>query len=151
MESISWGIIKLLRWSFFSKYTTFYVVFKKAIKIKGNVFGFEDNIVGICCRNFSQSWPEYMWYAVNVLKRCAKISSLTKTDVFQLNLSAINAGQCRCRAGLNSIWDALLCWMRKTFWKKSFQAFKWPHFLGSITSGIIKLWSWFFFYCIFEI
>ena len=57
--------------------------------------GFQDNFVWTCWGNFSQIWQEYMWSFVNVLKKCPKISDLTKTHVSQLNLFDINGNLAR--------------------------------------------------------
>ena len=50
------------------------------------VFGFEDNCVITCCRNFSLLRQEYMWSVVNVLRDGPSISDWTKRHDTQLTL-----------------------------------------------------------------
>ena len=60
------------------------------IKIWENVFSFWHNGISTCWGNFYQLWPQYMSWKVNLLPSSPKISDLTNTNVFQLNLSTIN-------------------------------------------------------------
>ena len=75
---------------FFSKCGNFDLDFKNAIKTSEKVFGFGDNYVWACCRNFPQFWRQNMSFAIKVLKKSRNPSHLTRTDVFQLNLSESN-------------------------------------------------------------
>ena len=74
---------------FFWKGWKFHVDFENEMKIWKDVFGFEDNFVWTCFGNFSQTWQEYMRSAVNVLKKCPKISDPTKQHVSQFNFFLI--------------------------------------------------------------
>ena len=75
---------------FLKKRSKFYVDFKNAIKVSENVFGFEDNCDGTCCRNFWLLWKEYMWSALNVLKKGPSILDSTKRHDTQLTLFDFN-------------------------------------------------------------
>ena len=61
-----------------------------------------------------------MWYGVKVLKNSSKISDLTKTDVFQLDMSEINEnlGWKNCGSGFRSVWDLLTRWFPKSVLKR---------------------------------
>ena len=50
-------------------------------------FGFLDNSIWVKCGKFSLLCREYLSKAVNLLTNSAKISDLTKRDVFKLILS----------------------------------------------------------------
>ena len=76
-ESITSDILKLWRWSFFSKRPKFYVDFENAIKLRGNVDRFEHSCVWTCSDSFCQLSQEYMGSALNVLKSGPKISDPT--------------------------------------------------------------------------
>ena len=75
---------------FFSKCSKFYVYFENSKEIGEHVHGFEDNCVWTYCESFCQLWQEYMWSAVNLLKKCSKISDPTKRHDEQLHLFDIN-------------------------------------------------------------
>ena len=102
-------------WSFFSKYSKFYVHFGNPIKLRENLYGFEDNFIWTSCRSYCQLWQEYMWLGVNFLKSHPKFSYLTKRHDTQLNFFDINRTleQKRCRADFTSVFDALTCWFPK--------------------------------------
>ena len=89
-ESITLEILKAWRWSFFSKWSKYYVHFKNAIITAETVFGFEDKCFGICFRNFCLLWQEYMSSAVNMLKYGPNIWDPTKRHDTQLTLFDIN-------------------------------------------------------------
>ena len=103
--SITLEILKVWRWSFFSKWWKFYLNFKNVIITPENVFGFEDKCVGTCCRNFCLLWQEYMQSTVNVLKDGRNISDRTKRPGTQLPLFNFNGrftNKCCC-AELSSV------------------------------------------------
>ena len=74
----------------FSKCSKFYGDFENALKLEENLDGFEDTRVSAKCSNFCQSWQEYMWLAVNVLKSATKVSDPPKRHDTQFNLFNIN-------------------------------------------------------------
>ena len=52
------------------------------MKIREKYSNWWDNNAWSCYGNFSQLWRKYMWSAENVLPNSAKISDLTKREVF---------------------------------------------------------------------
>ena len=98
---------------FFSKYWKFDVEFRNAMKNGEKDFGFWDNIICICGTKFTLLWKEYLWLTVNVLKSCANISNITKSNFLQLSLFQINGTvvQTLCHAYLSSVWDPLTHWL----------------------------------------
>ena len=110
----------------FSKCSKFYADFENAIKPPQHVDGFEGKWAWSCCGSFCESWQDYMWWAVKVLKSCPKISDPTKRDDTQLNLFHINetlVWKC-CRTDLRSALDPLTSWFQEVFWNRSFREFK---------------------------
>ena len=90
MESITSDILKLWRWFFFSKLSNIYADLVNTIKLAEDVDGFEGKCVWACCEIFCQSWQQYMWSAVNVVKSGPEISDPTKRHDTQLNFFPIN-------------------------------------------------------------
>ena len=103
----------------FSKSSKFYVDFENASKLRENLQGFKDNCLWTCCRSFSRLWQEYIWPAVNVLKKCPMISDQAKRHDTQLNFSDINGilAQKSCRADFTSVLDPLKGWYPKNVLK----------------------------------
>ena len=86
----NFGHIEAMKEMLFSKFLKSYVDFGNGIKCQESIDGFEDNCVGTCPVSFCQSWQEYMWWVVNVLKSGPKISDPRKRHDTQFNLFDIN-------------------------------------------------------------
>ena len=131
---------------FYWKWWIFYVDFKNAIKVRENIFGFEDNCLGTCCGNFSLLWQEYKWSPVNVLKDGPNISHPTKR-VTQNSLCLILMERWHENAAVESSAVFVTPYQvnfQRVFWNRSFRAFKEPHSSESITLEIWKLWRFLF-------
>ena len=86
----NFGHVEAIKAILFWKSSNGYVDFENAIKLWENVDGFEDNCVWTCCVSFCQLWQEYMWWALNVLKRDPKISDPTKRPDIEPSFFHIN-------------------------------------------------------------
>ena len=134
LESITPKILNLSRSPSCWKCSKSYADCENAIKVRENVFAFEDSCVGTCWGNFSLLWQEYMSSAHNVLKDGPHISDLTKRHDRHLTLSDINeklSEKC-CREDFSSVWDPSTPLLPKGVLKL--------HFSESIRPEILKLW-----------
>ena len=104
------------------KLSKFYVDFENSKKLREDVHGFEENSVWTCCKSLWQLWQKYMWSAINVPKKCPKISYLTKRHHTELSLVDINQtlGSKFCRADFSSVFDPLTIWFPKGVLKQDF-------------------------------
>ena len=106
--------------------------FQKCNENFRKIFGFGDNYVWACCRNFSQFGRQNLWEAVKGLKNNPKTSHLTRTDVLQLNLSESNGklGWKRCRSGFSSVLDPIRRYLPKGVVKEDLSRIQVTTFLG---------------------
>ena len=82
--------MKAWSFSFLSNRSKFYGDSKNSIVNSENIFSFEDNSAGTCCGNLWLLSQDYMWSAVNMLKKSPNFSDPTKRHDTQLTLFHFN-------------------------------------------------------------
>ena len=97
--------------------------FRKFNKTLRRYWWFWDNLTWTCWGSFCQLWQEYMWSAINVLKKCPNIADLTKRHDKQLNLFDINGTLVKrwCRWDFSSVLDPSTGWFPKRVLKQEFK------------------------------
>ena len=143
----NFGYVEAMKVIFFSKCSRLYVDFENLIKLWEDIDGFEDNLSWTCWGSFCQLWQEYMWSAINVLKKCPNIADMTKRHDKQLNLFDINGTLVKrwCRSDFSSVLDPSTGWFPKRVLKQEFKGNQVTTFFAVNNFANIEAMKWSFF------